>query len=324
MKILLLKSAKIIIPLLVLMIPLDLFLSYNLKKSNKFNGELEVWNDIRKGTLDCDICIYGSSRAWIQIDPNIIADSLNKRVYNFGMDGHNFWLQYHRHLEYIKHNKIPDQIIVSIDEFSLQKREDLYLMDQFLPFMLWDNDIRKFTNSYNGFQDVDYYFPLMRYFGRSKAIFYALKNSIKPDKVDYRNNGYRAMHKEWENDLDSAKAIMDQFHVTVDSASVKLFERFLTECKQMNIDVILVNTPEYIEGQQFIDNREEVINLINRIALIHNVLFIDYSKDTLCMQKKYFYNATHLNAQGSKIFTIKLLADLMSQNVLIANHADIP
>lgn len=300
----------LIVPIIALLMPLDLYLSKNLMKSKDSNGEF--------GNLENEVSIYGSSRAWVHIDPEIMADSLNKPVYNFGVDGHNFWLQYLRHVELIKHNKIPKQIIFSIDEFSLQRRNDLYQLDQFLPYMLWDKNMRDYTSCYEGFDFVDYYIPLVRYFGRYKAIFSAIKNSITSEKMHYRNKGYRAMNKEWDKDLDNAKAIMDQFHITIDSASVKLFERFLSECKEMNIEVILVNTPEYIEGQQFIDNREEVLNMINKIAQTHKVLFIDYSNDTLCMDKKYFYNATHLNANGSKIFTNKLIADIKHQRELIA------
>lgn len=312
------KTTMLIVPIIALLMPLDLYLSKNLMKSKDSNGEFEVWSDIHSGNLENEVSIYGSSRAWVHIDPEIMADSLNKPVYNFGVDGHNFWLQYLRHVELIKHNKVPTQIILSIDEFSLQRRNDLYQLDQFLPYMLWDKNMKEYTSCYEGFDLVDYYIPLVRYFGRYKAIFSAIKNSITPEKMHYRINGYRAMDKEWDKDLDNAKAIMDQFHITIDSASVKLFERFLSECKQMNIEVILINTPEYIEGQQFIDNRDEVLNMIDKIAKNHKVLFIDYSNDTLCLDKKYFYNATHLNANGSRIFTNKLIADIKHQKELIA------
>jgi hypothetical protein len=313
------KSAMFLVPILALLMPLDMYLSSNLKYSNGSNGEYEVWTDIHNGKLKCEVCVYGSSRAWVHIDPAILGDSLNQQVYNFGVDGHNFWLQYLRHLEVIKHIGIPRQIILSIDEFSLQRRNDLYQLDQFLPYMLWDKNIREYTRCYEGFDNVDYYIPLVRYFGRYSAILSAIKNSISPDKEHYRSNGYRAMHKEWDKDLDNARAIMDQFHIDIDSSSVKLFERFLDECNQMNINVTLVNTPEYIEGQQFIDNREEVLAMIRRIAIEHNTLFLDYSNDTLCLTKKYFYNATHLNAEGSRIFTSKLVCDLIKQQELIAS-----
>ena len=93
------------------------------------------------------MAIYGSSRAWLHIDPEIIEDSLDLTSYNFGIDGHNFRLQYLRHLEYLRKNNKPHIILHSIDIFTLQYEHDLFHMEQFLPFMLWNNNIRKYTSN---------------------------------------------------------------------------------------------------------------------------------------------------------------------------------
>ena len=148
----------------------DYFISNNHKKNHKYPGEIEVWNDIYAGNINSEIAIYGSSRAWVHIDPSILEDSLNLKAYNFGIDGHNFWLQYLRHKEYLKYNNAPKIILLSVDVFSLQKRKDLYELNQFLPFMLWNKNIIKFTSSYNGFTYKDYYFPLLRYKGKIRKI----------------------------------------------------------------------------------------------------------------------------------------------------------
>jgi hypothetical protein len=41
------------------------------------------------------------------------------------------------------------------------------------------------------------------------------------------------------------------------------------------------------------------------------LLFLDYSSDTICNNKKLFYNSQHLNSKGSEIFTKKLAKDLL-------------
>ncbi|MBE2208298.1 MAG: hypothetical protein IAE84_11975, partial [Saprospiraceae bacterium] len=80
---------------------------YYLKQTKKAPGEFEVWNDIYNSNVNCDIAIYGSSRAWVHIDPKILSHILQLNVYNFGIDGHNFWLQYLRHIEFLKYNPKP-------------------------------------------------------------------------------------------------------------------------------------------------------------------------------------------------------------------------
>lgn len=311
MKQFLTKSLYFVIPILVLVYPLDIFISKNLRQSNEYYGELEVWNDIHGGNINADILIYGSSRAWVDINPFILEKSFGKDIYNLGLDGHNFWLQYLRHLEYLKHNNAPKHIIVAVDFNTLQKRKDLYLYEQFLPFMLWNTTIKYYTSSYEGFDFFDYYLPLLRYVGNSsllkKSIGMAVENKNMPP---FRIKGYLGVHKTWTNELAAAKSKMDQYTIAIDSASVALFDAFLLECKNNNIGVSLVYTPEHIQGQQFVKNRAEVIQLFQNFAAKYDVQFLDYSNDALCQDTSNFYNATHLNHTGSQLFTKKLGQDL--------------
>lgn len=90
-----------------------------------------------------------------------------------------------------------------------------------------------------------------------------------------------------------------------------MFDTFLQECKNNNIKVTLVYTPEHIEGQNFISNRKEVIDLYKNFAEKYNLRFLDYSADSICLKKMYFYNTTHLNKKGSELFTKKLAQDLL-------------
>src|SRR5690606_8473940 len=120
MRLFLYKLALFLLPFLILSYPLDLVLSNYLSQSNGSTGEIEVMKQIYNGTIDSDIAIYGSSRAWVHVNPEILQDSLHQTAYNFGVDAHNFWLQYLRHLEYLKHNRRPSSIIISLDIFSLE------------------------------------------------------------------------------------------------------------------------------------------------------------------------------------------------------------
>ena len=97
------RFLRIIIPIglvaLISAYPLHRFISYLLRKSNEFPSEFEVMNDIYEGKAAAEIAIYGSSRAWVHIDPQVIEDTLGMSSYNFGNDGHNFPMQYLRHKE---------------------------------------------------------------------------------------------------------------------------------------------------------------------------------------------------------------------------------
>ncbi len=303
------------LPVIIIAYPLDFGLSYYLKQTNTYPAEYEVWNDIYNSHAECDIAIYGSSRAWVHIDPEIISETLGGNVYNFGIDGHNFWLQYLRHLEFCRYNKKPSTIILSVDIFTLQKRRGLYELNQFLPYMLWNTNIRRFTASYDGFNKIDYYIPLIRYMGKSKCL-----ELIKDDIINtessyrYRRKGFLGLNKTWNNDLHHAVKEMKSYEAKLDKESIRLFEDFILDCKSKGIELIFVYTPEYIEGQKFIVNRKEIIKLYKFYSQKYSIDFYDYSNDSLCFEKKYFYNANHLNKKGAEIFSRRLASKIKLQN----------
>ncbi len=298
------KILYFLLPIVVIAYPLDCAMSYYLRQSSIYPGEFEVWNDIYNSDANCDVAIYGSSRAWVHIDPKIVRDSLGVTVYNFGLDGHNFWLQYMRHLELLKYNKKPKTIILSVDIFSLQKRSDLYKADQFLPYMLWNPMMKAYTSSFIGYDKIDYSIPLIRYAGKLDALQLIVDHINKPQTSErFRQNGYRGIVRAWNNDMEKAKLSQKSYEIKMDSNSIALFEKFIKACKSDNIELILVYTPEFIEGQKFVSNREDLMKLYKNFAKKYALNYYDYSNDTICLNKEYFYNASHLNKKGSQIFS---------------------
>ncbi len=311
MKKFIIKLLFFLLPLFLLSIPVDFFLSYLLRQSTEAAmGEMQVWNDIYNSKINCEIAIYGSSRAWVHIDPQILNDSLGLTAYNFGLDGHNFWLQYFRHSQFLKYNQKPKQIILSVDIFSLEKRGDLYNYLQFLPYMLWNMDIYHHTKSYQCFSKTDYFIPLIRYAGKVKALFYGLKFLFNGNSKRLRNNGFAAMDKPWNKDLERARLEKGQYEVELNEESIALLTRFVKECKKNNIELILVYTPEYLDGQKFVINREQVFKIFKKIAAEYRLRFYDYSSDKISFNKSFFYNSSHLNKVGSELFTKKFAHDL--------------
>ena len=300
-----------ILPICILLYPTDYLISKYLAKSNNYGeGEVKVWEDIYSDNINSDLLIYGSSRAWVHIDPQIIEDSLHISSYNLGIDGHNFGLQYLRHKELMRYNKKPKYILLSLDIFSLQKNIGLYNFQQFLPFLLWNKNIYKYTYSYEGFSIFDYNIPMIRYLYNTSALIAALKSFTNVRNTSVRNKGYMGMNYTWNLDLDHAKSQYNTYEVKFDPLLTKQLEQFIKECNADNIKLILLYTPEYIQGQNFVKNREAMILKYRYFAQKHRLEFLDYSGDELSMQKQFFYNAQHLNKNGAEIFTRKLIKDI--------------
>jgi hypothetical protein len=305
-------------PIFLLSYFFDVLISKNLKKSTTFaQAEYSTWNDIYGGSINSDLLIFGSSRAWKHINPTMITYNLGISAYNLGIDGHNFWLQDLRYRELLKHNKRPKFIICSLDYLTLKKNKDLYNSEQFLPYMLLNKNIEEATISYNGFSSLDFQMPLIRYYGKYRSVIAAASYS---DNSVTRVKGYMGRDEVWNSDFDKAKASMKSFEIKLDKPTIILFENFLKECKTNNIKIIFVYTPEYIEGQKFVSNRSQIMELYKKYSKQYQIPFYDFSNDSISFQKKYFYNASHMNKIGSQLFTKKLIDTLRSSDVLSKNQ----
>jgi hypothetical protein len=311
-----------ITPIIIIAYFVDVWISKNLKNSNRFaEKEYPTWNAIYEGKVNSELLIFGSSRAWIHIDPTMITDSLGISSYNLGIDGHNFWLQNLRYRELLKHNKKPKYIIFSLDYFTLKKNKDLYNSEQFLPYMLWNQEVKEATICYNGFSSIDYEIPLLRYYGNYDAVETALRFSLgRLSNPITRVKGYQGRAEIWNSDFDDAKASIKRLEVTLDKLTIVLFENFLKECKSNNIKLIFVYSPEYVEGQKFVSNRLQIMELYKKFSQQYHIPFYDFSNDSISYQKKYFYNASHMNKVGSELFTSQLIDKLKTFNYFNRNN----
>jgi hypothetical protein len=317
MKTFLLRLVIFIFPLIIFAYGLDVFLSGILKRSNSYaDSEYPVWNGLYNGEINSDIVIYGSSRAWRHINPCMISDSLNITAYNLGINGHSFKSQYFRHSLLLKYNKIPKLIIQTLDITSFDKNSDLYNPDQYLPYMLYNEEMK--VSTYNGYHSIDYKLPMVRYYAKKEAIIEIIKILVSPgSNKAIRSKGYRSRDLAWNDDLLIAQKNFGSYEVKFDSSLIHLFEKYLTECVKKNIQIVFVYTPEYIDGQRFVNNRSDIMTIYYELSEKYKIPFYDYSEDSISFNKNYFYNSGHLNKVGSEIFTTKLIDDLKKSQINI-------
>jgi|WetSurSiteA1Bulk_404760.scaffolds.fasta_scaffold01899_2 hypothetical protein len=310
------KIFLFILPILLSSYGVDILLSNILKKSNSFaDGELPVWNDLYKGEINSDVVIYGSSRAWVQIDPKMINDSLHATAYNLGINGHSFNSQYFRHSLLLRLNRKPKIIIQTLDITSFEKNSDLYNPDQYLPYMLDNREMQ--TSTYNGFASIDYKVPVIRYYGKKEAFLEIIKLILRPESNKVvRVRGYQAKELMWNDDLMLAQRKLGSFEVKSDTSMIHTFENYLKECNQQNINIVFVFTPVFIEGQKFVINWSEIMKLYYQLSKKYSIPYFDYSSDSMSFHKEYFYNSGHLNKIGSKHITAKLINDLKESPVV--------
>ncbi|HKG07678.1 MAG TPA: hypothetical protein VKB19_14505 [Pedobacter sp.] len=278
---------------------------------NLRSGDFGVWHDIYAGKAASDVLILGSSRAVYHFNPRILENVLHKTVYNLGMDGQNIDIELARLHVYLQHNAKPDIIIHSLDFHMLSRPKDLYNYQQFLPYLA-DTALSKYLKGYNGFSKYDYVIPMAKYAGEWKLTANAIKNKLKPSANMYNTyKGHKGQDLVWNSDLDKAhKLYPNALNIILNKNSISEFEDYLKLCKTLDIKLIFVYSPEYIEGQRFILNRTVLLAMYRKYAEYYSIPFLDYSKDPMCMDRSFFYNSLHMNKSGADLFSKKLSEDL--------------
>jgi hypothetical protein len=294
----------------------DKLISSALRRSKQL--DYGVWNDLLEGKVNADIIIHGSSRAWVQVNPARFEDVFKRKTYNLGIDAYGFHMQYCRHLELLQHNTLPSTIIHVLDYSIFDKADSLYSPQQFFPY-LNDSLIAAFTSSYKGIDWFDRTLPFLRYVGETATLRHAAKILLRPDSnTPDKINGFQAQHLSWNNDLQNARnKLKDSYYEPVDSTIVNLFKKYIEECRAKKIQLILVYPPEYIEGQDFVRNRRDILKLFENIASQYELPYLDYSHHPICNDRQYFYNTEHLNAAGSDLFTDIFINDI--KTLLVSN-----
>ncbi len=304
----LLRSLLFLAPFILLANFADKKISTTLKKSNRIAmDEYSVWNDIYSGKASSEILILGSSRAWVHINPAILETCFNMSAYNLGVDGQNFIIQDLRFQQYLKYNTKPKTVIYSLDVFSMLKAKDLYNQEGFLPYMLDHKEMSESILKFNGFEYLDFYIPLIRYFGLKKSRDEALKFTLaNPINNERRVKGFESQDKPWNGDFEVEQKKLKSINFPVDNTSAEDFENFVRNSKRDNINILFVYTPEYFEAQNFVSNRREIMDFYQDISKKYKIPFLDFSGDVICKSRENFYNAEHLNRKGADLFNAKL------------------
>ena len=310
MKKFIIKFIFYLIPLAIILITSEIIITSGLKKSN--HDYFKSWNDIYTGNIKSDLIINGSSRAMVQVSTDILDSVLNVNSYNMGTNSLFFHLQYVKYNEFEKYNKTPDIILQTLDIFTLQRRKDLAEPLQFLPF-IYKKDIRKTIRQYKkGFSLSEYYIPALRYINNPDIAEIGLNEffNLKSYKTK-KYKGYNPTMRKWDGKFEKfKKKYPNGIKRTLDKDIIKLFDKYLSECKGKGITVFLIYTPEFVEGHSMTKNRDEIFNTYVYFSEKYDFPFFDYSQDSISHNKNLFYNSQHLKAKGATLFSKILAKDI--------------
>jgi hypothetical protein len=256
----------------------------------------------------------GSSRAFRDVNPQDLKDSLGGDAYSLGSDNLRMKDQLMRYKYYREHYPKPGMIVHVLDFFSFEARASAYFPDQYLPYYQ-DSTIRRMVEMY---QPISWYnrLPGVRYVGNTKKVGIGFLESLglKHFTCDTKL-GHEPLEMQWTNDFEAYKReYPNGERLVIDPKMVHDFDDYLSRCKEEGIQVVLVYAPEYYQIQSIISNRKTVFQIFRRLATKHGCVFWDYSADPMCESTRYFYNSQHLNKEGTEVFS-KALAGRIKQHI---------
>jgi hypothetical protein len=269
------------------------------------------WNEIYHGRVNADLIFLGSSRALKQYDPSVFENKMKLSVFNLGDDGASFNIQKIKNKIYFNNNKPPKTIVINVDINSLAKADKLYNKKQYLPYYSLTN--------YNELSSIDkditieYLVPLYKYRKNLDLIKISLMSYFGHKRKNVKTyKGYHGSSQSWNGEFERRKKErngnkFDYSHMNFDECS-EFFKSLSLELKNENNTIFLVWAPEYyerqiLEGEMLLKSKKMYKTFANTSEGVH---YLDFTKDTICYSKKYFYDSYHLNKKGATVFSEQL------------------
>lgn len=289
--------------LLIVAWGLDLIITHNLRHSDA--RMFSTYNAIYSDTLRCDAIVMGSSRGQVQYDVHILDSITGLNCYNLSVDGRCIDAEVVIYNAYHHHAPKPRIIIQNIDWGTLQMSNG-YEREQYTPFLNKD-DLFEQTRRTEGFTLADRWLPLVRYAGYRNVIFEGLGLPAKMARPKMYK-GYVPREDIWDG---SAFRQIDTLGFTCNPEAVDIFDRYLAQCKEDNIHVVMVYAPFYIGATHKMGSAiDSMFLLYQSFADRYDCDILNYTYDSICYDTLNFYNASHLNHHGAELFSTKLAQDM--------------
>lgn len=292
------------IAILALASVIDIVITHNLRHSNArmFN----TYNDIYSDTLRCDAVVMGSSRGQVQYDVRILDSIAGLDCYNLGVDGRCIDAEVVIYNAYRHHASKPRLIIQNIDWGTLQMSNG-YEREQYLPYLNKD-DLYEQIRENEGFTWADRWLPLKRYAGYRNVIFEGLGLPGKMARPDNIYKGYIAIDYSWNGDAFNQ---IDTIGFECNPEAVAIFDRYLAQCREEGIQVVMVYAPFYIGAVRKMGPAvDTMFALYQSFADKYGCQILNYTHDSISYDTLNFYNASHLTRRGAELFSTKMANDL--------------
>lgn len=247
-----------------------------------------------------EFMILGSSRAAHHYVPQIFEDSLGMSCYNAGSDGMCIYYHYGILASRIQRGCPPKMVILEVIGTDAE-------VSQGATFSL-EAALDRYAPHYGEFPEIDSLFAFNGWKERvklmSKTYRYNSKlvQTIKCNYIPWpEDRGYEALTGMMQV-AEGVKAA-DVLATTsseepiIEERKLLYLQKFIDDCKANNIQLVMCYSPYY--GQSV----PKSIRIIEGMAKKNDVPFMNYGDDVRFQNPEYFYDASHLNDTGARVYS---------------------
>lgn len=243
--------------------------------------------------VDAEVLIMGSSRANHHYVTSILSDSLNKTVFNCGLDGQGF--DYSVAMIYaVLKRYTPETIIIDINPRMLDNSSSFGNMSELYPYYSKDELFKEMIIHEDPNNRYKMLSQMYKY--NSRIISLARRMFLADHNQDdgyhpLPNNGYIF------SNLNNVEYISNN---EIDDYKEELLLYCIESCKEKNINLILSVSPRYQESN--IHQDSSYIHL-KKLLEENNTPLIYMGDNTVINDSTLYKDAAHLNHNGAVAFT---------------------
>ncbi len=256
---------------------------------NKINS---IYNTNKK---NFDVIFLGSSRANNHFVPSEF-EKVGLKSYNYGLSGSHLFETALMLELMIERNYEIKNVIIQVDlNISSDTPSPKYLA-QFLPYIHNSKTVSNYMSTQSNY-NYWLYVPFYRYIEFENVIGFRefFFTAVQKKSNNLLNGGYFALHgvgKKMKNNL-----------ATLEPKRNASYEKIKTLCKKNNIRLIAVTTP-------ICENTKHRDYYFDKVTKVYPEI---KRYDMAVSDDRYFASCGHMNSDGSRIFTKKILNDFFGK-----------
>ena len=273
-------------------------------KSHALPGDYESIERVLRNN-DAELLVLGSSVALNSINNKVLEDSLNLKSYNGGGNGQRFPF-FLTMLKAAVKQKVPQKVLLCVQPSAFSKDGLGSRYNIFAPY--YGLGIADIDSNLNGIKANNELFL--------KSASYRL-NTIWFRILLYHfvNAGIKGENGHISKPV--PPVFPTKFDVTIGEITAerrKELIEFLEICRDNNIDLTIIFTPEYYS----IRNSDDPDNLLSQVKDLANEygakVYMDTELEPFASSPELFYDSYHINIEGTKIYTPIILNRLKCTN----------